>query len=202
MTTEDAPLIHLASRSPRRRALLEQLGINYALVDQDLEETLAPGESPEVFVIRLALEKARAGLVRLDDEGAVVLGADTVVALDDEVLGKPESRAAGLDMLSRLSGRAHRVLTGVAMVDGEHEATRLSLSTVTFRHLGDSEMQRYWESAEPLDKAGGYAIQGRGGVFVEHLDGSYSGVMGLPLFEVHDLLDEFGLDYQSGWPVA
>ncbi len=105
-------------------------------------------------------------------------------------------------MLERLSGAAHRVLTGVAMVDGEHEATRLSLSTVTFREIGEHERERYWDSGEPADKAGGYAIQGRGGAFVEHLDGSYSGVMGLPLFETDDLLREFGVHYQRGWSGA
>ncbi len=202
MTQGTTPLIHLASRSPRRQALLEQLGVPFRIVDQDVQELPEPGESPEVFVIRLALEKARAGHARLGGELVPVLGADTVVVLDDEALGKPDSRASALAMLERLSGGSHRVLTGVALVDGEREATRLSLSTVAFRDIGERERERYWESGEPADKAGGYAIQGRGGAFVEHLDGSYSGALGLPLFEVDDLLGEFGIDYQRGWSGA
>jgi septum formation protein len=201
-TTASRPLIHLASRSPRRRALLEQLGVPFQVIDQDVDELPEPGESPEVFVIRLALEKARAGHARLGGAVSPVLGADTVVVVDDEALGKPDSRETALAMLERLSGNAHRVLTGVALVDGEREATRLSISTVTFRELGERELERYWASGEPADKAGAYAIQGRGGAFVEHLEGSYSGVMGLPLFEAHDLLDEFGIDYQRGWSGA
>lgn len=200
--TAQTPLIHLASESPRRHALLEQLGVAFEPVTQDVHERMEAGESPEVFVIRLALEKARSGYRHCAGDSAVVLGADTVVVLDDEPLGKPASEAEALAMLERLSGTTHRVLTGVALVDGEREATRLSLSSVTFREIGPEERKRYWLSGEPRDKAGAYAIQGRGGVFVEHLDGSYSGVMGLPLFETGDLLDEFGLDYQSAWPGA
>jgi septum formation protein len=194
------PDIFLASESPRRRALLEQLGVRYEAVSQDVEETLDPGESPEVFVIRLALEKARAGLANLGQRPVrPVLGADTVVVLDDEVLGKPRDESDALSMLEQLSGREHRVLTGLAVVDDENEATRLSVSTVTFREIPENERRAYWESGEPRDKAGAYAIQGRGGVFVERLDGSYSGVMGLPLFETGDLLGEFRVDYMERW---
>lgn len=193
------PDIYLASQSPRRRMLLEQLGARFRLVDQNVEEILRDGESPEVFVLRLALDKARAGLRNLEAGVRPVLGADTVVVLDDEVLGKPADETAALAMLERLSGNTHRVLTGVALVDDEHEATRLSVSTVTFRPLSEAERHAYWASGEPHDKAGGYAIQGRGAVFVQQLDGSYSGVMGLPLFEIGDLLTEFGVDYQSNW---
>lgn len=194
------PDIFLASESPRRRALLEQLGVRYEAVSQDVEETLDPGESPEVFVIRLALEKARAGLANLGQKPVrPVLGADTVVVLDDEVLGKPRDESDALSMLEQLSGREHRVLTGLAVVDDENEATRLSVSTVTFREIPENERRAYWESGEPRDKAGAYAIQGRGGVFVERLDGSYSGVMGLPLFETGDLLGEFRVDYLERW---
>lgn len=199
MQPDSEPLIYLASRSPRRRELLDQIGVTWEVVDQDVEETLDHGESPEVFVIRLALEKARAGHRSLDAGVQNVLGADTVVVTDDEVLGKPADEADARAMLDRLSGRSHRVLTGVALVDGEREATRLSVNTVTLRAIGAEEARRYWASGEPRDKAGAYAIQGRGAVFVEHLDGSYSGVMGLPLFETADLLAEFGLDYQTPW---
>jgi len=199
MEPQQTPDIFLASHSPRRRELLEQLGVRFRSVEQNADESLHSGESPEVYVIRLALEKARAGHAALAGDLANVLGADTAVVLDGEILGKPADREEALDMLTRLSGRSHRVLTGVAMVDGEREATRLSVSTVTFRDLGERELSLYWESGEPKGKAGAYAIQGRGGVFVEQLEGSYSGVMGLPLFETGDLLEEFDVDYQSRW---
>jgi len=199
MNPDSEPLIHLASRSPRRRELLDQIGVSWATVDQDVDETLGAGESPEVFVVRLALEKARAGWHTLDAGVVNVLGADTVVVVDGEVMGKPADEGEARAMLDRLSGRIHRVLTGVALVDGEREATRLSVNNVSLREISRDEMRRYWASGEPVDKAGAYAIQGRGAVFVTHLDGNYSGVMGLPLFETADLLDDFGLDYQAAW---
>lgn len=200
MEPEALPDIYLASVSPRRRQLLEQLGVHFAEVRQEVEETLQPRESPEVFVLRLALEKARAGLRALpEDRIRPVLGADTVVVIDEEVLGKPTDEAHAIAMLERLSGQVHRVLTGVAIVAAEHEATRLSVSNVTFRQLEPDELHAYWRSGEPRGKAGGYAIQGHGAVFIEHLDGSYSGVMGLPLFEVGDLLAEFEIAYQRNW---
>jgi septum formation protein len=199
MNPDSEPLIHLASRSPRRRELLDQIGVSWATVDQDVDETLGAGESPEVFVVRLALEKARAGWHTLDAGVVNVLGADTVVVVDGEVMGKPADEGEARAMLDRLSGRSHRVLTGVALVDGEREATRLSVNNVSLREISRDEMRRYWASGEPVDKAGAYAIQGRGAVFVTHLDGNYSGVMGLPLFETADLLDDFGLDYQAAW---
>lgn len=200
MEPEVLPDIYLASASPRRRQLLEQLGVCFTEIRQDVDEALQPRESPEVFVLRLALEKARAGLQTLPaDRLRPVLGADTVVVIDDAVLGKPADGAQAIAMLERLSGQVHRVLTGVAMVETEREATRLSVSNVTFRQLHSDELHAYWRSGEPRDKAGGYAIQGRGAVFIEHLSGSYSGVMGLPLFEVGDLLAEFEIAYQRRW---
>lgn len=199
MSSDTKALIHLASRSPRRRELLDQIGVGWAGVDQGVDESLAAGESPEVFVVRLALEKARAGHRALDSGVVNVLGADTVVVLDGEIMGKPSDEGEARSMLERLAGRSHRVLTGVALVDGEREATRLSVNNVTLRDISRDEMRRYWASGEPVDKAGAYAIQGRGAVFVTHLDGSYSGVMGLPLYDTADLLDEFGLDYQAAW---
>jgi septum formation protein len=199
MNPDSEPLIHLASRSPRRRELLDQIGVSWATVDQGVDESLGAGESPEVFVVRLALEKARAGHEALSAGVVNVLGADTVVVLDGEVMGKPADEGEARAMLAQLSGRSHRVLTGVALVDGEREATRLSVNNVVMRDIAREEMRRYWASGEPQDKAGAYAIQGRGAVFVTHLDGNYSGVMGLPLFETADLLDEFGLDYQTAW---
>ncbi len=193
--------LFLASASPRRHEILERMGVRSDTLRQSAEEVVHDEETPEVFVVRLALEKARSGLAaRPAGSSQPVLGADTAVVLDDAVLGKPRDRAEAVDMLARLAGRSHRVLTGVAVVDGEREATRLSLSMVTLRELGEAEIAAYWASGEPADKAGAYAIQGRGGVFVEQLEGSYSGVMGLPMFETHDLLAEFGIDYQARWP--
>lgn len=185
--------IHLASQSPRRRELLDQIGVDYEVVVPEVPEEPHPGEAPEEYVIRLALEKARAVRDRL---GAAVrypvLAADTVVVLDHEIFGKPRDRADGLRMLARLSGRAHLVLTGMALV-GETEQTRLSVSHVHFRPITAQEAAAYWASGEPHDKAGGYAIQGRAAAFIERLEGSYSGVMGLSLFDVVEMLNACGM---------
>ncbi len=198
--TEQAQ-IYLASRSPRRHALLQQIALPFRPLSVDVDESAGEAESAEVYVIRLALEKARAGWAQLgeSDPRLPVLGADTAVVLDDgQILGKPTDRAEGLAMLEKLSGRVHRVLTGLALVD-DREATRLSVSSVGFRELDQADIEAYWATGEPADKAGAYAIQGRGAVFVNHLEGSYSGVMGLPLYEVTDLLGEFNLDYRQSW---
>ncbi|MCK8516245.1 Maf family nucleotide pyrophosphatase [Methylonatrum kenyense] len=198
--TEQAQ-IYLASRSPRRHALLQQIGLPFLPLTVDVDEAAGEEESAEVYVIRLALEKARAGWAQLagDAPRLPVLGADTAVVLDDgRILGKPVNRSDGLAMLEQLSGRVHRVLTGLALVD-DREATRLSVSSVGFRELDRADMEAYWVTGEPADKAGAYAIQGRGAVFVNHLEGSYSGVMGLPLYEVTDLLAEFSLDFRQSW---
>ena len=198
--TEQAQ-IYLASRSPRRHALLQQIALPFRPLSVDVDESAGEAESAEVYVIRLALEKARAGWAQLgeSDPQLPVLGADTAVVLDDgQILGKPTDRAEGLAMLEKLSGRVHRVLTGLALVD-DREATRLSVSSVGFRELDKADIEAYWATGEPADKAGAYAIQGRGAVFVNHLEGSYSGVMGLPLYEVTDLLGEFNLDYRQSW---
>ncbi|HEX5514662.1 MAG TPA: Maf family protein [Gammaproteobacteria bacterium] len=200
MLTDTTPDIYLASSSPRRRELLDQIGVRYGWLAADIEEIPKPGESPEVFVLRLALEKARAGLRARGSRPALpVLGADTAVVLDDTLLGKPETQEQGVAMLQQLSGKTHRVLTAMALTDGEREATRLSVSYVSFREITLEEANRYWKTGEPWDKAGGYAIQGRAAVFIERLEGSYSGVMGLPLFETAQLLDEFGVTYQRHW---
>lgn len=199
MPADMQPDIYLASHSPRRRELLGQIALPFSPLDVSVDESWDEDESPEVFVIRVALEKARAGWAQVADANPLpTLGADTVVVQDGTVLGKPRDRDEALAMLRSLSGGEHRVLTGVALVD-DRESTRLSVNRVQFRELSDYELQRYWESGEPKGKAGSYAIQGLGGVFAEHLEGSYSGVMGLPLFETTDLLDEFGIDYRRHW---
>ena len=188
-----APWIYLASASPRRRELLRQIGVSYRRLRLDVDETPRLGETPDAYVVRLALAKARTGCATLGRRRpAPVLGADTAVVLGDQVLGKPRDRAEALTMLLSLAGREHRVLTGVALVDGGSRY-RLSVSRVRFRPLSEAEALAYWDTGEPADKAGGYGIQGLGALFVQELSGSYSGVMGLPLFEVAQLLAEAGL---------
>lgn len=184
--------IYLASASPRRRELLAQLGIAFESIVTDIDESLQPDESAETYVRRMASAKAAAALKRLPARRAPVLGADTVVVIDGQILGKPANQAAAAAMLHRLSGRAHQVLTAVAISDGEHEAVAVSRTVVTFRPLSDTEIDGYWATGEPCDKAGGYAIQGLAATFIESIDGSYSGVMGLPLFDTAGLLNGFG----------
>lgn len=191
----DEAFIYLASASPRRRELLEQIGIPHRLLRVHVDERQHAGEAPERYVLRVALEKARAGWRMLEPQARrPVLGADTAVVIDGEVLGKPRDRAHGLAMLARLSGRSHQVLTGVAVVgEGGRELSRLNVSTVTFRELSAAEREAYWATGEPADKAGAYAVQGRAAVFISRLEGSYSGVMGLPLYETAELLRDFGI---------
>lgn len=185
--------LFLASASPRRRELLQQIGVPFSLLAVSIDETPQPGESPEVYVQRLALGKARAGLALLDHTNGCVLGADTSVVLDGRILGKPADRDEGLAMLLALSGRSHRVLTAVALAQHDRREVRLVASEVEFRPIGRAEAEAYWASGEPCDKAGGYGIQGWGAVFVSRLSGSYSAVVGLPLCETAQLLDAFGL---------
>lgn len=186
----------LASQSPRRRELLDQIGVSHRVVTVEVDESPLPGEVPAVHVERLARAKAMAGVAAAGADP--VLGADTVVVLDDDVLGKPTDREDALAMLARLSGRRHEVLTAVVLAtSADRVSCRLSVSHVTFRTLGSEEIVAYWASGEPADKAGAYAIQGRAGLFVTRLEGSYSGVMGLPLFETGELLHAAGL--APGW---
>jgi len=182
--------IYLASQSPRRRELLTQLGVRFDVLPADLPEQPHPGEGPVAFVQRMALEKASHVWNLLDKEQRrPVLGADTVVCIDDQILGKPVDRADGMAMLSRLSGRTHEVVTGVALVSQRHSVC-VNVSQVTFKTLDRNEIERYWSTKEPVDKAGGYAIQGYAAAFISKLQGSYSGVMGLPLYETAQLLKE------------
>ncbi len=187
--------IYLASRSPRRRELLGQIGVRFAVVEADTDETRLPGEHPEDYVLRLAVAKARAARETIPHQDRrPVLGADTAVVIGEQILGKPETREESLAMMQLLSGRAHRVLTAVALISEDGERTDLSESRVTFRTLDESEALGYWHTGEPRDKAGGYAIQGYGALFVSGLNGSYSGVMGLPLFETGRLLAQAGIE--------
>ncbi|HTW74637.1 MAG TPA: Maf family protein [Steroidobacteraceae bacterium] len=187
-----APALILASASPRRAQLLAQIGVSYHAVPAALDERREPGEPIERCVLRLAEQKALQ--VRCARRTSLpVLGADTAVLLDEEMLGKPADRAAALSMLARLSGRSHRVLTAVALAGADGVRSLLSQSEVRLRRLSATECAAYWDSGEPRDKAGAYAIQGLGAVFVEELHGSYSGVVGLPLFETATLLAEAGV---------
>lgn len=184
--------VYLASASPRRRELLTQLGVPYGVLRVTVDETPAAGEAPPDLVCRLAVAKAQAGLAVRPARIAPVVGADTVVALSEELFGKPADQADATRMLARLSGRTHTVWTAVAVTDGQRERVELSRSSVSLRALTPDEIAAYWRTGEPADKAGAYAIQGCGAQFIADLSGSYSGVMGLPLFETARLLSLFG----------
>jgi len=196
--------IYLASRSPRRRDLLQQIGIAFELLpmhgglprDVDVDETPLAGEAPSAYVMRIAQAKAAAGwrqIVSHSLPARPVLAADTTVVLDGEIIGKPADAEHARQLLHRLSGKTHQVLTAIAVAHMEHIEAALSSSAVEFRVLDDTEIRRYAESGEPLDKAGAYAIQGRAAVFVRAISGSYSGIMGLPLFETAELLQRFDI---------
>ncbi len=196
------PFIYLASKSPRRRQLLEQLGVRYELLlpddDEDAEalEAELPGEAPDSYVHRVTQLKLVASLDRLVKRQlpvAPVLCSDTTVVLGNTIFGKPVSSVDAARMLSALAGQTHRVLTAVAVGTMQRSDHRLSESQVTFAELSASEVQAYVDSGEPLDKAGAYAVQGRAASFISHMPGSYSGIMGLPMFETAQLLRCFGL---------
>jgi septum formation protein len=186
------PFVYLASGSPRRKELLTQLGVRFDVLPVAVDEEPLPGEGAADLVCRLASAKALAGVAARRDPGVPVVAADTSVALGAELFAKPLDQADAARILSRLSGRTHAVFTAVAVADGQRERVELSRSEVTFRTLSPEEIAAYWRTGEPADKAGAYAIQGRGAQFVAELRGSYSGVMGLPLFETARLLTLFG----------
>ena len=188
---ERYPQLVLASASPRRAALLTQLGLVFTVNFLDIDESRRADETAIAMVQRLALTKAR---LVAHGEILPVLGADTVVVVDDVPLGKPIDRDDGVSMLTQLSGRGHDVLTAVALVQDSKSEVRLSRSRVFFREISQSEAQAYWLSGEPRDKAGGYGIQGIGGIFAQRIEGSYSGIVGLPLAETEALLQAFGVD--------
>jgi septum formation protein len=187
--------VYLASASPRRRELLRQIGVPFRLIAGEVDEGLLQDEIPETYVSRLAAAKALAGWQIGRKADAPVLAADTAVVFDGRILGKPLDRNDAEHMLLRLSGRTHEVLTAVALRSDAGLETRVSRSWVTFRTIDAAEARAYWDTGEPCDKAGGYAIQGYAAVFVARLEGSYSGVMGLPLFETAELLKLAGLPY-------
>lgn len=188
-------MLYLASQSPRRRELLAQIGAAFEIVDAEVPEARAPEEPPRMYVERVARAKARAGLraVIARDPGAVVLGADTEVVLDGRVFGKPRDAEDAAAMLRALSGRTHIVISAVCCTTASDENIATCESSVMFAELDGSAIARYAASGEPFGKAGGYAIQGRAAGFIAHLSGSYSGVMGLPLFETARLLRAAGI---------
>jgi septum formation protein len=202
------PLV-LASASPRRQALLQQMGLTFEVRVTDVDEGVLQDELPARYVERLAVAKARAGFEAVCESGKdsgndsgnekrpVVIGADTIVSLDDEILGKPCGQTEGIAMLLRLSGRAHEVLTGVAAYDGEQLESCVVVTTVHFRRISADEAAAYWQTGEPIDKAGGYGIQGIGGIFAERLEGSYSAVVGLPVEQTEKLLRLLNIDTWS-----
>lgn len=186
----------LASASPRRQELLRQIGLAFEVLRPEVPEQRMATESPRDYVLRVARDKAQAGKALADSKGMgelPVLSADTEVVLDSEVLGKPADRAAGMAQLRRLAGRTHEVMTALCLWHGGGRHSAVSISRVTFGPLSDAQIQRYWDSGEPADKAGGYGIQGRAAGFIARLEGSYSGVMGLPLYELTQILEKIGI---------
>jgi len=191
-TSHENVTLFLASSSPRRKELLEQLGLEFKRINAPIEEVALPNETPDSFVLRMAIEKALSGFNKVAGKRIWVIGSDTAVVLNARVFGKPKNTVDSLSMLGKLSGQTHEVLSAIAVVyDGEVFST-LNKTKVQFKSLSETEMLAYIESGEPLDKAGSYAIQGLGAKFIQSIEGSYSAVMGLPLFELNQLLVESG----------
>lgn len=192
----DTPMIYLASRSPRRGELLGQIGVTFAVLPSDVDESVRPDESPEHYVLRLAREKALVCAQRLAADGLVdrpILAADTTVCIDGMILGKPENDADAAAMLRRMSDRWHAVHTAIAVAQGNRVETALSSTQVEMARLSEEDIAAYIASGEPRDKAGSYGIQGLAGAFIRRIEGSYSGVMGLPIYETSQLLKQFGV---------
>jgi len=189
----DVPL-YLASASPRRKDLLDQLGLACTVLPQDIDESRLPSELPADYVMRLARQKAEAALQSVDTiVGACCLGSDTTVVCDNEIFEKPVDARDARRMLAALSGTTHQVLTAVALASTSGTKVLLSTSDVTFRSLTSAEIDAYWRTGEPADKAGAYGIQGLAAMFVTHISGSYSGIMGLPVAETIALLNGAGI---------
>ena len=182
--------IHLASNSPRRQELLQQIGVSFTHVQAEIEEKVQVGENAEHYVKRLALAKAHAGFAN-SNQDKPVLGADTIVVSGQHIFEKPLNQEHAKQMLRLLSGRTHQVLTAIALIDGIQSKTSLVRTAVSFKTLTDQEIDDYWLSGEPQDKAAGYGIQGIAGKFVTNISGSYSAVVGLPLYETAELIKKF-----------
>lgn len=189
MENLNGPHIVLASSSPRRRELLQQIGLEFEVNSFEIDESPYLHEAPADYVVRLAIEKARAAIGQLPAD-TIVIAADTTVTIDGQILGKPVSQADAFAMWQRLSGRDHFVMTGVAVAKNQTVLHRRVTTEVHFAHLTPANMLAYWQTGEPIGKAGGYAIQGKGAAFIPKIHGSYSNVVGLPIFETMDLLRE------------
>lgn len=185
-------MLYLASGSPRRQELLTQMGVNFEVVNAPVEEVALPHEGPESYVRRIAIEKALAGFNKVAGKAIWVVGGDTAVVIGDKVLGKPRNQADAFAMLNLLSGQQHQVLSAVAIVYDGEVFSAVNKTTVEFADLTEAEIREYVETGESDGKAGSYAIQGYGANFIKNIDGSYSGVMGLPIFELHQLLKQAG----------
>ncbi|MBF0264045.1 MAG: septum formation inhibitor Maf [Gammaproteobacteria bacterium] len=184
--------LYLASASPRRAQLLEQLGIKYEIFPQDIDESINDGEDVTSFVSRLAREKAEQGKQNIKrDSDYPVLGADTIVTFDNHILGKPENTEQAINMLKLLSGQTHQVITAIQLCNKKHSYSAINKSEVVFRKITEQEINGYCQTGEPLDKAGSYAIQGLAAKFIANINGSYSGIMGLPLYETSQLIERF-----------
>tara|TARA_R110002072_G_scaffold142853_5_gene288621 strand:- start:25988 stop:26641 length:654 start_codon:yes stop_codon:yes gene_type:complete len=196
----DSADLVLASASPRRRELLSQIGVRFHVIVSEIDETPLPAEQPQAYVLRLARAKAEA-VNRLPQVSGhlPVLGSDTIVVCDNQLLGKPVDQQAAERMLMLLSGREHEVLTAVCVVRGEQTLTAVSATRVRFRNLTGHDIDAYWASGEPVGKAGAYAVQGLGAMFIEYLAGSYTGVVGLPLYETAELLKAFNVPTALDW---
>ncbi|HCH20307.1 MAG: hypothetical protein CL692_02060 [Cellvibrionales bacterium] len=196
------PDLYLASQSPRRALLLEQLSVDFIVLAVDIDESQTTLEPPNDYVLRMATRKAQQGFRCLDESNtqatyATVLAADTAVVFNQKILGKPKNRADAKQMLSTLSGHSHEVLTGICLAQRQRDGrlrqeSLVNKTSVTFRSITEQEIEWYWQTGEPKDKAGGYGIQGKAAMFISHISGSYSGVMGLPLFETSELMTRFG----------
>ena len=185
------PQLILASSSPRRRELLDQIQVSYKALPVNIDESHIPDETAEQFVKRLAIEKAEAGYKQ--NPHCVALGSDTIVVIGSKILGKPENKAHGIEILSLLSGSTHQVMTAVAVHSSEYRACVMSVSEVEFAELTEQQIEAYWATGEPVDKAGAYGVQGIAAQFIKKISGSYSGIMGLPLFETAQLLEKSGI---------
>ncbi|WP_428240220.1 Maf family protein [Gynuella sp.] len=184
----------LASASPRRKQLLKQIGVRFEVCPADIDETVLPEESPTDYVKRMSEQKARVILNSDTGRDAVVIGSDTTVVCDQHIFGKPESEQDAIAMLTKLSGREHEVLSGICVMNTDREHYGLSRTRVWFKTISIEQMKRYWQSGEPCDKAGSYGIQGFGSAFIDRIEGSFSGVMGLPLEVMTELLKQFNVE--------
>ncbi|MCU7940740.1 MAG: Maf family nucleotide pyrophosphatase [gamma proteobacterium symbiont of Bathyaustriella thionipta] len=186
-------MIHLASSSPRRQELLQQMGVSFKVIPQFAEEVHKLNESPKNYVSRLAREKAIDGLSRQNNQTIPVLGSDTAVILNGTILGKPNDKEQAINMLLSLSEQTHQVITAVAVINEQRIEQVVSITDVSFSKLTRSMCEKYWQTGEPADKAGSYGIQGQGALFISNINGSYSGVMGLPIYETRVLLNQFAI---------